>query len=200
MLTRDERIQMAAMRIDGYSMSEIGKQFNVSRQYVWTFFNILGGKRVTIDYCPQPAFRKWLIEHDQTVDEFCTANGIEKEDMDHALKHSAQDGLTREMAGKVSMITGIPEAELRTGRSPRKVVTAERERKPHYDRILYPVVVDYLLRNKMPITELSVRTGIPYSQLYNLLTTDYNGDLESSDKHRAIARMMAMETSQVFCR
>jgi transcriptional regulator with XRE-family HTH domain len=64
-MTKEQKLKMYEMRLDGYTIQEIADEFGVSRQYVVQIvpFNGRSRKGSSYDKCIYPNIKNWLIKN-----------------------------------------------------------------------------------------------------------------------------------------
>lgn len=65
-MTREEKIDMFCMRMDGYTLQEIGNQYGITREYVRQILDV--GKRKDIfQKIVYPGLKQYLVENKMSV-------------------------------------------------------------------------------------------------------------------------------------
>lgn len=74
-MTREEKIEAYAMRLDGHTLQEIGDKFGVTREYIRLIVGIRGNVRPPKN-CVYPAIGKWFSEHGASLHGFAKEYGV----------------------------------------------------------------------------------------------------------------------------
>ena len=103
-MTKEQKLKMYEMRLDGYTLQEIADEFGVSRQYVDQVIpsNGRSRKKSSYDKCIYPNIKNWLMEKRITYTQFADLCGVDVMTM--------HNGITGKVTMRKTTIDGILKA------------------------------------------------------------------------------------------
>lgn len=201
MLTRDQKLTCAEMRIDGQSMGAIAEKLDVSRQAISDFFTSLSEKRLSAKLCPFVQFRRWFNNTNMTLRDLADAIGVSIETLEAAIYLSPDndDDMNRTIATKISKFSGIPVEEIKQNEWPRKrQMSKAAPRRGQYEKVLFPKIAAYLKDHNLSISAFATMCRMDYSAVYFAITTIPTAPASESPKRRQIAEAIHMDVEEAF--
>lgn len=201
MLTRDQKLTCAEMRIDGQSMGEIANTMEVSRQAISEFFTSLSEKRISAKRCPFVYFRRWFNSTNLTLRELADKIGISISDLEIAiyLPEDKEEDMDIAVAEKIADFSGVPIEDIRHNEWPRKrSLSKTAPRRGQYEKILFPQIALYLQKHNLSISAFAALCKMDYSAVYFAITTIPSTPVSESKKRVQIAQVMNMNVEEAF--
>lgn len=115
-MTREQKIEMFAMRVDGCTLQEIGDRFGITRERVRQVFNAVACREANIQRGTEnftyPNLSKWMRTNDVSMSELWVRMGNKQANsgttkISKLLKGDASLGLRMSQIKKILQITGM---------------------------------------------------------------------------------------------
>ena len=103
-MTREEKIGMFCMRMDGYTLQEIGNKYGITREYVRQILDV--GKRKDISQkIVYPGLKQYLVENKMSVRKLSFLIGTQYQTALNALCGKSKPGM--DVINKILQVTGL---------------------------------------------------------------------------------------------
>lgn len=106
MITREQKVEMFKMRMNGVSFEEIGNKYGISKQRVQQLLQTTIHKpRELSRKCVYPNLKKWCLEHDASFRQLALLAGITPTTI--YAKLSGEVSFTQKQIDKILGVTGM---------------------------------------------------------------------------------------------
>lgn len=103
-MTREEKIGMFCMRMDGYTLQEIGNKYGITREYVRQILDV--GKRKDISQkIVYPGLKQYLVENKMSVRKLSFLIGTQYQTALNTLHGKSKPGM--DVINKILQVTGL---------------------------------------------------------------------------------------------
>lgn len=103
-MTREEKIGMFCMRMDGYTLQEIGNKYGITREYVRQILDV--GKRKDIfQKIVYPGLKQYLVENKMSVRKLSFLIGTQYQTALNTLCGKSKPGM--DVINKILQVTGL---------------------------------------------------------------------------------------------
>lgn len=115
-MTREQKIEMFAMRLDGYTLQEIGDKYGITRERVRQILTTVACRKANIrkvtENLKYPNLSKWMRDNDVSMGELWVKMGNKPANsgttkISRLLKGDASLGLRMDQIKKILEITGM---------------------------------------------------------------------------------------------
>lgn len=186
-MTKDKKIEILTMRVNGYSVRKICKATGFSKQCIYNLFYSLFGN---LSSCVYENVRIWLIENEMDYEELAEKINF---NVDHLIKIlSGKMWMPVSIAKKISKVSGIDLSVIME-------VAAENNKRVK-KKSVYPYMNEWFAENDINKLELAAKANLTYAEMIKLL----NGRTENmSDKQilrfqKAIANAINVDVNTAF--
>jgi hypothetical protein len=109
-VTKEQKIEMFALRLEGKTLQEIGDKFGCTREYVRQVVgpSVADDKRtLSLENIKYPALRKWLSERNMPVMALAGLAGVSANALYHGLTHRSKGNIGMATIRGILKATGL---------------------------------------------------------------------------------------------
>lgn len=109
-MTKEQKVEMFSLRLDGNSLQDIGNRFGCSREYVRQIVgnHAVETKRIIkAEKIKYPGIRNWAAENSKSIPMLAKMSGIKQSTLYRGLTHGTEVGMHMDTIKGILRATGL---------------------------------------------------------------------------------------------